>query len=130
MNRLINFISSKGTFAFFAIATAIAISIIPEIAFAETAKNWADVAKSGSKTLDAFKQLIVIGAYLCGTGLFVGGLWLIYKDGKEENRGHMKNGVTALIIGSLLLIFPTAVGWTTGSLGADTPKDLTIEGKF
>jgi uncharacterized membrane protein HdeD (DUF308 family) len=83
------------------------------------ADSWVDVFESGSKTLNALKSLIVVAAYLVGTGLAVLGLWLIYKDGKEENRGHMKNGIISLVIGSLLLIFPTTIGWTVGTLGAD-----------
>lgn len=95
------------------------VAFMPESALAAANQSWGDVAASGGETLNAFKTLVVIAAYLLGTGLFFLGLWLIYKDGKEENRGHMKNGIIAMIVGSLLLIFPTTVGWTVGTLGAD-----------
>lgn len=101
------------------------LAFFPEVASASD--SWADVAESGAETMNAVKTLIVIGAYLAGTGLFMLGLWLIYKDGKEENRGHMKNGMIAMVIGALLLIFPTTVGWTVGSLGGD---DSALEEDF
>lgn len=129
MSILKSLLTTKTLKLFVFSVLAMTMVLIPEIAYAE-ATSWAGVAKEGATTLNAFKKLIVIGAYLFGTGLFVAGLWLIYKDGKEENRGHMKNGVTALIIGSLLLVFPSAVGWTTGSLGADAPATENFKDKF
>lgn len=80
--------------------------------------DWAGVLQKGDGLLTAGKKFIVGLAYFLGTGLFFLGLWWVYKDGKEEGRGHMKNGITAIIIGALLLIFPTTVGWTIGSTGA------------
>lgn len=99
-------------------------SIIPGVAMA--ADSWATVFENFSETLDAAKSLIVVAAYLVGTGLAVFGLWLIYKDGKDEGRGHMKNGVIALVIGALLLVFPNTVGWTVGSIGGET-SDVETE---
>lgn len=110
--------------SFIKVLMVLLVSIVPGVAMA--AESWADVFENFSETLNAAKSLIVVGAYLVGTGLAVFGLWLIYKDGKDEGRGHMKNGVISLVIGSLLLVFPTVVGWTVGSTGAET-SDIESE---
>lgn len=115
----------KKLFSFNGIMTvfaALALVVFSGDASASTATTnatgWAGVFQSGATTLNAFKTLVVVAAYAVGTFLFFLGLWFIYKDGKEEGRGHMKNGIIAMIIGALLLIFPKTVGWTVGSLGA------------
>lgn len=103
---------------FFKTFVCLLVVATPSLAFA--ADGWDSVFKNTANTFNALKSLIVIGAYLIGTGLALLGLWFIYKDGKEENRGHMKNGIISLVIGSLMLIFPQTVGWTVGTAGAQT----------
>lgn len=110
--------------SFIKVLSVILVSIIPGVAMA--ADSWATVFENFSETLNAGKSLLVVAAYLMGTGLAIFGLWLIYKDGKDEGRGHMKNGIISLVIGALLLVFPNTVGWTVGTLGGEN-SDVETE---
>ncbi len=113
------------------IASSVSIFVALISMNASAASNWAEVFASFGDTVNALKTLVVLLAYLIGVILFATGLWLVYKDGQESGRGHMKNGIIALIIGSVLLIFPTAVGWTIGSMGEDErPESQMFDDEF
>ncbi|WP_137297164.1 DUF6750 family protein [Psychromonas sp. SP041] len=103
--------------------TILAMSVSLDVAAED---GWAEALETGTETLDAIKAFVVAIAYTGGVILFVIGLFLIYKDNKEEGRGHFKNGIYALIIGSILLILPTAIGWSVVSVGAKS-SDMETE---
>lgn len=78
-------------------------------------------AKVGQSVVQ-FKKLVVAVAYFLGTLLTLLGLWFIYKDGKEEGRGHMKNGFISFGIGCALLALPTMIGWTLATTGSGSSE--------
>lgn len=121
LNKIKSVITNKSFM--FSLLALVAFTVSTD---ASAADGWAAALEKGTETLNAVKSFVVVLAYTVGTLLFFGGLYLIYKDGKEEGRGHMKNGITALVIGAIMLIFPTAIGWSVVSVGGEE-SDMETE---
>lgn len=120
-NMFKNIIGNKSFLLAFLSFSAILFSLD-----ASAAGGWAKALETGTETLNAVKSFVVVLAYTLGTIIFFGGLYLVYKDGKEEGRGHMKNGITGMVIGAIMLIFPTAIGWSVVSVGGEE-SDMETE---
>ena len=110
-----------------AIALAIgAITLaIPDVAHAADAvtgkaNDISGMAGAVEGNINAIKSLALSVFYMAGLFLFGGGLFLIYKDQKQPNQGHAKNGGISIIIGVLLLLIPSLIGIAATSVGGDS----------
>ncbi|SHH50448.1 hypothetical protein [Ferrimonas marina] len=84
------------------------------------------IAERGNTAALAFQDLAVSAIYLAGIVIFGMGCWFLYKDQKEEGRGHGKTGFVALLVGAGLLAAPSLANLFAGTLtGNDT--DFTIK---
>lgn len=77
-----------------------------------SAASFGDVAGNVEKSVANFKILAVQIGFFLGIILFVIGLFMIYKDTKEPGRGHLKNGIIAMIVGAGLLAMQTVIDTT------------------
>ena len=105
-----------------------AISLMaPDIVNAAPASDLKGMAAAAETNINAIKALALSVFYMAGLFLFGGGLFLIYKDQKQPNQGHAKNGGISIIIGVLLLLIPSLIGIASTSVGgleADSDKAL------
>jgi len=76
------------------------------------AADWGTVAGNVKGSVEQFKELVVQLGFFIGVVLFVIGMFLIYKDSKESGRGHLKNGIIAIIVGAGLLAMDTVINTT------------------
>lgn len=97
------------------------LAITPSLASAAPA-DIAAMATSAEGNILAVKKLIISLFYMIGVFLFGAGLFLIYKDQKQPNQGHAKNGAVSIFIGVALLLIPSLIGVAAGSIGADAGK--------
>jgi len=107
---------------------ALAALMVPELALAAT---FGDVAGTVESSVGEFKTLAIQIGFFLGIVLFVIGMFLIYKDSKESGRGHLKNGLIAIVVGAGLLSMQTIITTTleTGGLTGDVSKSAGFEGE-
>jgi hypothetical protein len=108
-----NFMKTKSRI-FVAVMALMSFFLVPEMAMAAT---FGDVAGNIEGSVGSFKTLVVQIGFFMGIVLFVIGLFMIYRDSKEPGRGHLKNGLIAMIVGA-------------GLLGMQTMIDTTLETGF
>lgn len=99
---------------FMAVMISMGLFLMPEMAMAAT---FGDVADNVKGSVGSFKTLVVQVGFFMGIVLFVIGLFMIYRDSKEPGRGHLKNGIIAMVVGA-------------GLLGMQTVIDTTLETGF
>jgi hypothetical protein len=99
---------------FIAFMASMGAFLMPEMAMAA---SFGDVAGNVEESVGSFKTLVVQVGFFMGIVLFVVGLFMIYRDSKEPGRGHLKNGIIAMIVGA-------------GLLGMQTVIDTTLETGF
>ena len=93
-----------------ALADAVDLSTTPV-----AANNLGQVANNIRISVESFKTLIIQIGCVIGIGLFVMGLFWIYKDGQESGRGHLKNGLIAMLVGAMLVSMGAILDTTTNT---------------
>lgn len=113
-----------------ALAAIVTMFLVPEAAMA--AEEIKDVAQRLDKNVQALKSLTLSVIFMVGLVVFGVGVWMIYKDSKEPDRGHAKTGMIAMLVGAIMLAVPTAIGVTGSSIfGSDKAEEnVTKSGKF
>lgn len=106
----------KNKFSVGAVA-AIAMGAMLFAVDANAANDISELATTIEGNIKAVKSLVVSISYLLGVVLFAGGLYLVYKDSKQQGQDHAKKGFISLAIGTCLLILPTMIDYMSGSLG-------------
>jgi len=102
-----------------ALASVAALGLmVAEPSFAEG--GFGQVASTVEQSVDDFKTLAVQIGFFLGIVLFVIGMFLIYKDSKESGRGHLKNGLIAIVVGAGLLSMQTIITTTLETGGLET----------
>ncbi|SHH50418.1 hypothetical protein [Ferrimonas marina] len=93
---------------------------------AANAAGLESIAENGKKAADEFQNLAVSVVYLAGIVVFGLGCFYLYKDQKEEGRGHGKTGFVALLVGAALLAMPSLVDIFAGTVvGGDANFDFS-----
>ncbi len=77
------------------------------------------IATNVQGSVQSIKSLILNLFYLAGLFLFGSGLFLLYKDQKQPNQGHAKNGAIASFVGVSMLLIPTLVNYFSGTMGLE-----------
>lgn len=110
--------NNKKTMFSLAIAGAILTAgvLIPDVAHAAPADITA-LSNTVEGNIEGIKKLAVSIAFMFGLILFIGGLYLIYKDSKQPGQDHAKKGFISIIVGTCLLLLPVMIGVASGSLG-------------
>ncbi|MBB4861415.1 hypothetical protein HNP46_000226 [Pseudomonas nitritireducens] len=90
---------------------------------ANAANSFQSAATSWKSQINSILGLakLIFGA--AGVFMFAAGLFYIYRDQKEENRGHLKTGVMALLVGTGLMIIPWLIGLFTESVASGQGDD-------
>lgn len=101
------------------ILVALLALAMPDMAFAQ--EDLTDVSERLENNITALKRLALQAMFFVGLVVFGIGIFLIYKDSKQPNQGHAKNGMIGIFVGALLLSVPTVIG-VMGStvLGSDS----------
>ena len=81
------------------------------------------VADNLTENVSSLQSLIINGMYLVGAALVALAFFWFYKSGKEDGRGHIKNGLMALSAGFAMLLAPVVLQLIAGSAGVD-PENL------
>ena len=106
-------------------------AIAPEFAFAQ--EDISDVSRRLEENITAMKSLALTIMFFVGLVIFGVGIFLIYKDSKQPNQGHAKNGFIGILVGALLLSVTTVIG-VMGStvLGSDSDAvdNITVDSGF
>ena len=107
---------------FIAFMASMGAFLMPEMAMAV---SFGDVAGNVEDSVGSFKTLVVQVGFFMGIVLFVVGLFMIYRDSKEPGRGHLKNGIIAMVVGAGLLGMQTVIDTTleTGFGSGGAPAD-------
>ncbi|MGI2918634.1 hypothetical protein [Vibrio parahaemolyticus] len=95
--------------------------LAPDVAFANV-KDAGEAAKNIEGNIQAIKSMIMSFFYLVGLVLVGVGLFLFYKDNKQPNQGHAKNGLVSLLVGVALLSITSIVALLTGTIGFDAKE--------
>ncbi|MGD1524378.1 DUF6750 family protein [Vibrio owensii] len=107
---------------------AVAIMLVPELAHASEATSIGGLADNIKGNFKALKELAFSFGYLVGVVLFVGGIYLVYKDSKQPGQDHAKKGFISMMVGVALLVSPTLIEIFTQSAGIDASNvTSTIE---
>ena len=96
---------------FFALLPMLAVGavlLMPEAAFAQ--EDLRQVSGRLEENITAAKSLALSAFFFVGLVIFGIGIFLIYKDSKQPNQGHAKNGMIGMLVGALLLAIPSVVG--------------------
>lgn len=103
---------------FFLVAFSLILVASPNLAFASvsTIGEMAGIVESNIK---AIKSTMLSVFYMIGLVLVGAGLFNIYKDQKQPNQGHAKNGMISFLIGVLMLLIPSMIGILATTVGAD-----------
>jgi hypothetical protein len=88
--------------------------------------NAAAIADGITGQVGAFMKLALSIGFLFGVVLFIGGLYMLYKDSKQPGQDHAKKGFIGLAVGSALLIAPTLMDVGAASIA----KDSSAQGSF
>ena len=75
-------------------AAAVTMLFAPDIALAQ---DLAATAGRLDTQIDALGQLFLQIMFFGGLVLFGIGIFLIYKDSKQQNQGHAKNGIIGIL---------------------------------
>lgn len=103
-----------------AIGVGFALAILcfnPDLANAASATDIKGMAEKAEGNIKAVKSLAISLFYMIGVFLFGAGLFLIYKDQKQPNQGHAKNGAISIFVGVALLLIPSLVNVASNSIG-------------
>ena len=86
------------------------ISVLSTASLAESGTaNMATVAVNIGENIVNSMSLIFNVAYLLGILMVISGMYYFHKNNTNPNQGHLKTGIVTLIIGALLLAFPTTI---------------------
>lgn len=112
----------------FALVATMMAFMAPEVL---AAANLGEVAGNIQTSVESFKTLIIQIGFVIGIGLFVLGLFLIYKDSQESGRGHLKNGLIAMLVGAMLVSMGAILDTTTSTAlgGSDAGTTGTFQGQ-
>lgn len=110
-------ITKKGLMQFAIFSLAVLALMHPDMAWA--VKNAGEAAKEVESNLKAIKSLAISVFALGGVVLVGMGLFLFYKENKQPNQGHAKNGFVSILVGSGLLSISVIVGMVTGTWGGE-----------
>lgn len=97
-------------------AIAVVATAYPDVAMAGV-KDVSQLAAQVEGNIEGVKKLAVSIAFMFGLILFIGGLYLIYKDSKQPGQDHAKKGFISIIVGTCLLLLPLMIDIAGGSLG-------------
>lgn len=117
--------------SFLPLVTLAVCVVMPDLAIAQ--EDLSDVSDRLQENITSLKSLALSVMFLIGLVVFGVGIWLFYKDSKQANQGHAKNGFIALIVGALLLSVTTVVGVLGNTvLGSDSEAtdNITIDSGF
>ncbi|MFS1430224.1 DUF6750 family protein [Vibrio splendidus] len=114
-------ITKKGAMQFGIMAIGLLAALHPDTAWA--VKDAGTAAKNIESNIVFMKSLALSIFSLAGVVLVGMGLFLFYKENKQPNQGHAKNGFVAVIIGSCLLSVSVIIGMVSGTWGANS-KDV------
>lgn len=103
---------------------SIGTSMIVFSSSAHAEDKLSDAMKGWASEIESFQLLFLYACYVIGVILCGSGIYLIYKDSKEEGRNHMRNGLVAFFVGILLVILPRVIGWSVNSAGGSA-SDIT-----
>lgn len=110
-------------------AFGVGIMLVPDFAYAAEAKTLGGLSDNIKGQFTSLKEMAFSFGYLAGVFLFVGGIYLIYKDSKQPGQDHAKKGFISMLVGVALLVAPTLIEIMTASAGIDTSNVITnIEG--
>ncbi len=99
------------------VTLGIGIFAIAGAAMAADTNTIGTIATTAEASIKSIKSLILNLFYLAGLFLFGSGLFLLYKDQKQPNQGHAKNGAIAAFVGVAMLLIPTLVNYFSGTMG-------------
>jgi hypothetical protein len=90
--------------------------ILSSATYAAAPTNAQGIAEGITAQVSSFMQLALSIGFLFGVVLFIGGLYMLYKDSKQPGQDHAKKGFIGLAVGSALLIAPTLMDVGAGSI--------------
>lgn len=134
MNLLSRAKSNKGAYLTALLVLFVAVFGFSGGAFAQSvsdgiAGQGANIKAQANGFIGIAKLIFIVLGFLS----FGGGILLISKDNKQPNQGHLKNGIIAMIVGSLCMMLSWAIGVVTGTINggeATNAVDATAGQKF